>query len=82
MAKKRGYIGELEPRQTNNLTQLNEYFRNFFLFTNLKLFVYYSKVVPQLGNEYEIMIKQLIAIATFFTHIRYTMDNLIHLHNL
>ena len=45
MDKKRGYTGELKLGQTSNLTQLDERFRNIPLFTGLKLFKHYSKVV-------------------------------------
>ena len=57
MAKKRGHTGELKLGQTSNLTQLDERFQNIPLFTSLKLFRYYSKVVQWLGNKQKAMVK-------------------------
>lgn len=45
ITKKRRYTGKLKLGHISNLTQLDEHFQNFPLFTDLKLFGLYSKVV-------------------------------------
>ncbi len=45
LAKKRRYQEQLKLGQTSKLTQLDERFQAVPLFTDLKLFQYYSKVV-------------------------------------
>lgn len=39
------YTKELKLGQTNNLIQLNEHIQNISLFSSLKLFKHYNKVV-------------------------------------
>lgn len=45
IVKKKGHTRELKLGQIHNLTQLDERFQKISLFTDLKLFRYYSKVV-------------------------------------
>ena len=45
--------------------QLDKYFQNIPLFTNLRLFSYYNKIVQWTKNEQKTTIKQLNASATF-----------------
>ncbi len=64
LAKKRRHQGQLKLGQTSKLTQLDERFRAVPLFTDLKLFQYYSKVVQWTRNEQKGIVKQLIVVAT------------------
>ncbi len=50
--------------QPSKLTQLDKRFRVFPLFTDLKLFQHYSKVVQWTGNKQKAMVKSLIMVAT------------------
>ncbi len=64
LAKKQRHQGQLKLGQTSKLTQLDERFRVVPLFTDLKLFQHYSKVVQWTKNEQKAMVKQLIVAAT------------------
>ena len=64
LAKKRRHQGQLKLGQTSKLTQLDERFRALLLFTDLKLFQHYSKVVQWTGNKQKAIVKQLIVAST------------------
>ena len=65
LAMRRGHNGQLRLlEQTSKISQLDEQFRNVFLFPDLKLFQHYSKVVQWTGNKKKAMIKQLVVAAT------------------
>ncbi len=63
LAKKRRHQGQLKLGQRHKLTQLDERFWAISLFTDLKLFQHYSKVVQWIGNKQKAMVKQLIVVA-------------------
>ena len=65
ITKKRGHTGKLKLGQINNLTQLDKRFQNISLFTGLKLFRHYSKVIQWTANKQKAMVHQLIPAATF-----------------
>ena len=64
LAKKQRHQEQLKLGQRGKLTQLDERFRAVPLFTDLKLFQHYSKVVQLTGNKQKAMVKQLIVAST------------------
>ena len=51
LAKKRRHQGQLKLGQTSKLTQFDERFQAVPLFTDLKLFQHYNRMVQWTGNE-------------------------------